>query len=125
MVGEVVIVAVGAGVIVLGVNGGGGFSLSRFGGVGVVNASAWFGGWVRVGVAVFVEVTSVVDASRVAVGTSRVAVGSSSSESLGGQQGAAHNSDVEVSSSVSLGGQQGTAHSSEVVVSSGLARVGS
>ena len=44
VVGGIVGVVVGAVVIMLGVVGGGGFSLSRFGGVGVVNASACIGG---------------------------------------------------------------------------------
>ena len=44
VVGGIVGVVVGAVVIMLGVVGGGDFSLSRFGGVGVVNASAWLGG---------------------------------------------------------------------------------
>ena len=79
VVGGVVGVVVGAVVIVLGVVGGDGFSLSRFGGVGVVNASAWFGGWVCVCVAVFAGGASVVDTSKLAVGSSSV--------SLGGQQG--------------------------------------
>ena len=78
VVGGVVGVVVGAVVIVLGVVGGDGFSLSRFGGVGVVNASAWFGGFC-VCVAVFAGGASVVDTSKLAVGSSSV--------SLGGQQG--------------------------------------
>ena len=85
--------------------------------------------------AVFAGDALVVDTSKLAVGSSSVSLGGqqgaahssevelSSSVSLGGQHGAAHSSEVGVSSSASLGGQQGAAHSSGAVVSSGLARV--